>query len=241
MLEKTKGIVLHSIKYSDSGIVVNLYTSKFGRLSVLIRGIGRKKTGKHSMIFQPLFILDMEMYYKSSREIQLLKEYSLIYPSYNLISDIRKSSVAIFLGEVLSSVLGEETPNAGMFEYIEEAILLFEHAKDDYANFHIAFLTGLTRYLGIEPLKRQDKNEVFLDMRNGRFVKSPPSNGDYANENISVIISDFQNSTLNEAGKISLGGKQRNEILETLMKYYSIHLPSLKKINSLEILKEVFR
>lgn len=240
MLEKTKGIVLHSIKYSDSGIVVSLYTSKFGRLSVLIRGIGRKKTGKHNMIFQPLFMLEMEIYYKSSREIQLLKEYSLIQPSYSLISDIRKSSVAIFLGEVLSSVIGEEAPNAGMFEYIEDSVLWFEAAKDDYANFHIAFLTGLTRYLGIEPLKRYDKNEIIFDMRNGRFVQSPPSNGDYANENVSAIISDFLNSTPFEAGKISLSGKQRNEVLETLMKYYSIHLPSLKKINSLEILKEVF-
>ena len=241
MLEKTKGIVLHSVKYSDSGIVVNLYTSKLGRLSVLIRGIGRKKTGKHSMIFQPLFILEMEIYYKSSREIQLMKEYSLVYPSYSLISDIRKSSVAIFLGEVLTSVLGEETPNKGMFEYIEESIMFFEDGRDDYANFHIAFLTGLMRYLGIEPLKRQDKHEVFFDMRNGRFVRTPPSDGDYADENISVIISDFLNSTVNEAGKISLTGKQRNEVLETLIKYYSIHLPSLKKINSLEILKEVFR
>jgi DNA repair protein RecO (recombination protein O) len=240
MLEKTKGIVLHSIKYSDSGIVVNLYTSKFGRLSVLIRGIGRKKTGKHNMMFQPLFILEMEIYYKSSREMQLLKEFSVMYPFYSLISDIRKSSVAIFLGEVLSSVLGEETQNAQMFEYIEDSILWFEAAQDDFANFHIVFLTGLTSYLGIEPLRRQDKNEVFFDMRNGRFLSSPPLHGDYAGENISIILSDFLVSTQPEAEKISLSGKQRNEVLDTLLKYYSIHLPALKKINSLEILKEVF-
>jgi len=91
MLEKTKGIVLHSIKYSDSGIVVHLYTSKFGRQSALIRGVGKKKTGKHNIMFQPLSFLEMEMYYKSSREMQLLKEFSLLHPFYNLYSDIRKS------------------------------------------------------------------------------------------------------------------------------------------------------
>ncbi len=240
MLEKTKGIVLHSIKYSDSGIVVRLFTSKFGRMSVLIRGIGRKKTGKHHMMFQPLFILDMEMYYKPSREMQLVKECSLMHPFYNMISDVRKSSVAIFLGEVLSSVLGEETANTLMFEYIENAILWFDAAQDDFANFHIAFLTGLTRYLGIEPVKRQDKNEVYFDLRNGRFLISPPLHGDYSNDNISVILSAFLSSSPVEAGKISLTGKQRNEVLETIMKYYSIHLPALKKINSLDILKEVF-
>ena len=69
MLEKTRGIILHQIKYSDSGIVVQMYTRKFGRQSFLLKGMRNKKTGKHSILFQPMFILDLELYYKASREI----------------------------------------------------------------------------------------------------------------------------------------------------------------------------
>lgn len=239
MLEKTRGIVLHNIKYSDSGVVVQLYTRKFGRLPVLIKGLRNKKSGKHSIMFQPLFILDMELYYKSSREMQLLKEFSLIKPFYNIHSDIRKSSVAIFLGEVLSSVLGEETSNEPMFDFMEEAILRFEDSESDFSNFHISFLTGLSRYLGIEPMNRRNSDEAFFDMRNGKFLNLPPSHGDYATENVSAILSDFLSREAG-AGSISLTGKQRNEVLETILKYYSFHLPSLKKINSLDVLREVF-
>ena len=81
MLEKTRGIVLHQIKYTDSGIVAQLYTRKFGRQSFLIRGMRNRKAGKHNILFQPMFILDLEMQYKASREMQILKEFSVSYHS----------------------------------------------------------------------------------------------------------------------------------------------------------------
>jgi DNA repair protein RecO (recombination protein O) len=79
MLEKTRGIILHQIKYTDSGIVAQMYTRKFGRQSFLIRGMRNKKTGKHNSLFQPMFVLDLELYYKPSREMQTLKEFSVAF------------------------------------------------------------------------------------------------------------------------------------------------------------------
>ena len=240
MLEKTKGIVLHQIKYTDSGIVTQIYTRKFGRQSFLIKGMRNKKTGKHNINFQPLFILDMELYYKAAREMQILKEYSVSFAPYDIYSNIKKSSVAIFLGEVLTSVLKEETPHDEMFEYIEESIMYFESCKESFANFHIAFLAGLSSFLGFEPHPRLEKEDQFFDMLNGIFVPVPPVHGNYANEEITNILADFFVSSYDSISNISLSGKMRNDILETLVRFYSLHLPGLKRIKSLEILKEVF-
>ena len=151
MLEKTRGIILHQIKYTDSGIVAQMYTRKFGRQSFLIKGMRNRKTGKHNILFQPMFILDLEMYYKPSREMQILKEFSVSFTPYDIYSNIKKSCVAIFLGEVLTSVLKEESPHEEMFDYIEESIIYFDKCKEGYANFHIAFLAGLSSFLGFEP------------------------------------------------------------------------------------------
>ena len=240
MLEKTKGIVLHQIKYTDSGIVTQIYTRKFGRQSFLIKGMRNKKTGKHNINFQPLFILDMELYYKAAREMQILKEYSVSFAPYDIYSNIKKSSVAIFLGEVLTSVLKEETPHDEMFKYIEESIKYFESCKESFANFHIAFLAGLSSFLGFEPHPRLEKEDQFFDMLNGIFVPVPPVHGNYANEEITNILADFFVSSYDSISNISLSGKMRNDILETLVRFYSLHLPGLKRIKSLEILKEVF-
>jgi DNA repair protein RecO (recombination protein O) len=240
MLDKTRGIVLHQIKYTDSGIVVQMYTKKFGRQSFLIKGMRNRKTGKHSILFQPMFILDLELYYKPTREIQSLKEFSVFFTPYNIYENIKKSSVAIFLGEVLTSVLKEESPHEELFEYIEESLVYFDKSTEGYANFHIAFLAGLSSFLGFEPGPRPDKDDKFFDMVNGIFVPIPPVHGSYANEEITDILADFFEASYDSIKNISLTGKMRNDVLETLMKFYSLHLPGLRKIKSLEVLKEVF-
>ncbi len=241
MLEKTKGIVLHQIKYTDSGIVVQVYTRKFGRQSFLIRGMRNRKTGKHNILFQPMFILDLELNYKASHEMQILKEFSVSFTPYDIYSNIKKSCVAIFLGEVLTSVLKEESPHDEMFDFIEESIKYFDGSDEGYANFHIAFLAGLSSFLGFEPGRRINKADVFFDMTNGVFVPVPPVHGNYANEEISTILADFFVASYDNISRISLNGNLRNEVLETLVRFYSLHLPGLKKIRSLEVLKDVFK
>jgi DNA repair protein RecO (recombination protein O) len=240
MLEKTRGIILHQIRYTDSGIVVQLYTRKFGRQSILIKGMRNRKAGKHNILFQPMFILDLEMYYKASREMQVLKEFSVSFTPYDIHTDIKKSCVAIFLGEVLTSVLKEESPHEEMFDYIEESIIYFDRHKEGFANFHIAFLAGLSSFLGFEPDNRTNAGDSFFDMINGIFVPLPPVHGNYANEEVSDILADIFASSYDSVSNIPLTGIQRNDVLEILIRYYSLHLPGLKKINSLEVLKEVF-
>jgi DNA repair protein RecO (recombination protein O) len=172
--------------------------------------------------------------------MQNLKEFSVSFTPYDIYSNIKKSAVAIFLGEVLSSVLKEESPHEEMFEYIEKSIIYFDNCKEGYANFHIAFLAGLSSFLGFEPGIRADNNDLFFDMQNGVFVPMPPVHGNYANEEISGILARFFESSYDSISGITLTGKLRNDLLETIVKFYSLHLPGLKKIKSLEVLKMVF-
>jgi DNA repair protein RecO (recombination protein O) len=240
MLEKTSGIILHQLKYTDSGIVTQIYTRKFGRQSFLIRGIRNKKAGKHNIHFQPLSILDLVMYYKESRGMQTIKDFSVAYAPVDIHNNIKKSAIAIFLGEVLNSVLKEESPHEEMFDYIKNAVLYLDNCKERFANFHIAFLAGLCSYLGIEPGKRENNEKIFFDMLNGRFVTVPPVHGNYIGKDNSDILAEFFSSSWDKMDEIVLSGSKRNEVLDSILKYYSIHLPGLKKINSLEILKDIF-
>jgi DNA repair protein RecO (recombination protein O) len=238
MIEKTRGIVLHQIKYSDSGIVAWLYTRKFGRQSFMVRGLRNRKSGKHNVFFQPMSVLDLVIYFKETRGMQTLKEFSVSYIPSDIWFNVKKSSVAIFLGEVLASVLKEETPNEDLFDFLERSVIYFDRCNEGYANFHIAFLAGLSSYLGFEPGPRSSGAGRYFDMLNGVFVSSPPDHGNYANEEISEILAAFFSSSYENINRIVLTGSLRNEVLETFVKYYSI--PGLKRVKSLEVLKEVF-
>ncbi len=240
MLEKTRGIVLNQIKYSDSGIVARLYTREFGPLSFMVKGLRKRKTGKHNILFQPLFILDLDVYYRSSREMQTIKEFSVAFTPYEIYSDIRKSCVALFIGEVLTSVLKEESPNEELFNFVEKSIRYFETSKEGYANFHLAFLAGLSSFLGFEPGQKTSQEDNFFDMKNGSFVSLPPVHGQYSNPETSSILADLFTSSYETVRNIPLTGGQRNEVLDDLLNYFYIHLPGLNRIRSLEVLKEVF-
>ena len=241
MIEKTKGIVLHQIKYSDSGIIVQLYTSTFGRQSLLVKGLRNKKSGRHNILFQPLTILDAVIYYKESRGMPVLKEFSVFYSPAMIYSDIRKTSMAMFLGEALTTILREETPNNSLFTFLEESIIYFDKCPESFANFHIAFLAGLSSYLGFEPAPCNKAQDVYFDLLNGIFVPSPPMHSNYSDPHISGVLARFFSTSYDNSRDINLTGAVRNEVLETLIKYYSTHLPGLRRIKSLEILKEVFR
>ena len=241
MIDKTRAIVLHQLKYSDSGIIAQLYTRKFGRQSFLIKGMRNKKAGKHNILFQPMVILDLVIYYKESRTIQVMKEFTVSYPAADIHTNIKKSCMAIFLCEVLTSVLREESHNEVLFDFIEKAIIYFDGCRESFANFHIAFLAGLSSYLGFEPGLKAKQNDLYFDMLNGIFIPRPPLHGNYANEEISEILAAFFISSYDRIDNIILNGALRNEVLDVIIKYYSLHLPGLKKINSLEVLKEVFR
>jgi DNA repair protein RecO (recombination protein O) len=241
MLQKSRAVILHQLKYTDSGIIVQAYTREFGRVSVIVKGMRSKKSGKHNALFQPMSVLDLVFYQKESRSVQVLREFSVSYSPLSIYSDIRKSTIAMFLGEMMTSVLREESPNQVMYDFIETSVKYFDLSQSGYSNFHISFLIGLTGYLGFGPGPRSEASGRYFDFENGTFAAMPPVHGNYADPGISSVLAEFLKASFDEAGKISLRGAVRNEVLETIIKYYSTHLPGLKKINSLEVLKEIFK
>lgn len=240
MVEKIRGIVLQQIKYTDSGIIVRFFTREAGGMSVLVRGMRKGKSAKRNVFFQPMFILDMEVYNKDSRGLQLLKEYTPSYLADGLRNDVRKSCVAIFLGEVLSAVIRDEGVNRELFDFLERSVLYFDSAQEPFANFHISFLALLSGYLGFAPQRKEESDDLFFDLVDGRFVVLPPPHGGYVSREMSTLLARFFFGSYDGEREIRLNGKQRDDILDALLKYYSIHTPMMRKINSLEVMKEVF-
>jgi len=240
MLYKTKGIILHQIKYTDSGIIVQVYTRDLGRQSIIVKGMRSRVSGKHNVLFQPVSILELVFYYRESRAIQVLKEFSVVYSPSDIYANVKKSCMAVFLAEILTAVLKEETPNHEMFDFIEDSIIYLDKCESGYVNFHIAFLAGLSSYLGFEPRTRINPENIYFDLMNGTFVSLPPLHSSFANRQVSDILACFFSSSFEKMRSIPLTGSLRDEVLETIIKYFSIHLPGLKKINSLEVLKEIF-
>lgn len=221
MLHKTKGIVLHSLKYGDSSIIAHIYTRDFGRQSYMVNGVRGKNSKFHSGHFQPLSILEMQVDHKPNRELQRIRELNGIQPFYHIHTDIIKSTIALFLGEILYRCLREVERNSPLFDYIESSILLLEVCNSGCVNFHLVFLMQFTRFLGIYP-----ENNIQLT--------------NYQPANVELKLQQLLTYTLKDLDKLNLDNKSRNLLISSIIDYYYFHLEGMGKITSLEILREVF-
>jgi DNA repair protein RecO (recombination protein O) len=239
MLFKTRGIVLHSLKMGDSSLIVTVYTEKFGRISCIVHATKGIKAKNKSVLMQPLFLLEMEIYYKKSREVQRIKEVVLTNPYLTVPFDIKKSSQVLFLAEVLCKILREEESNISLFDFIESSLLFFDAMNEGFVNFHIWFLSYLTEFIGIFPHLGDGKTGWF-DMKQGVISENLPTHPFYMNTEITECFKKIITLNISDLCKFHLQQKHRNLLLYSLLDYYRIHFETVGNIKSLAVLKEIF-
>ena len=141
MTYKTKGIVLNFIKFKESSIICKIYTESFGLQSYIVNGVRSSNKTKMSL-FQPLTILDLVVYNKSSVNIQRLKEMKIdiIYMTNH--TDIKKISVCIFLSELLSKILSNEPNQNQKFNFLYNSFLIYDGLEKNLSFFVFPFPTA---------------------------------------------------------------------------------------------------
>lgn len=239
MLEKTRGIFLHHIDYSETSIIARIYTEKFGTQSYLINGVRKRKSAFQKSIFQPLFLVDLEVYYRPGRDLQRLKDAKASIPFEHIPFEITKSTQAIFLSEVLLKCLKEEEANPQLFDFLYHAIALLDMKQEGIANFHLAFLFHLTRFLGVYPQKSTDLRTVFFDLEAASFSIHEPFHNHYMNAETTSNFKQLFQFDLGKIEQISLSNRQRTVLLTQLLNYYKLHLDFSGELKSLPVLKEV--
>ncbi len=240
MIQKTRAIVLSSLKYSDNSLIVKLYSEKFGVIPVMIRYGSSKKSRLKANIFQPLFLLMLDMDYKPNKNIQHCKEISLDLIIDEIPYDTVKMSIAMFLSEMLSSLLQEEEANTDLFIFLHNSIQLLDSIQTGTANFHLVFLYKLSKYLGIYPIDNYSENLCCFDLSKGCY-STPQNNSKFIVDNeISKYLHTIANCDFADLENIKINGKLRSKILDALILYYKYHFHEVTAIKSLDILKQVF-
>lgn len=239
MLEKTRGIFLHSVKYSETSIIAVIYTEAFGRQSFMVNGARSKKSAVKSVVFQPLYLLDLEIYYKEGREIHRLKDARISNPFSTIPFDIRKSSQVIFLAEILYKCLKEEEPNSGLFNFIYNSLSFLDLSDQGISNFHIWFLFKLTQFLGIFPSRDNSLISNFFDLQKAQFVSHEPLHTQFTNKYVTILFTKLFEVDHTSLEKLDYTQNDRRMVLEKLLEYYRIHFDNMGEIRSLGILKEV--
>ena len=209
-------------------------------MSVIIPGARGKRKNKKISLYHNLALLDLEVYYKASRDLQQIREARPVLPMAGLTSDPIKSTMALFLSEIFYRTLKEEEANPELFSFLENALRYFELAEEGIANFHLYMLIHLTRFLGFFPDGKQDEDDAWFNIRKDPLTKFPIEGPVRLDQSTSDLLVTFLASNLEETIEIKINRDQRNNLLETLLDYYRTHMPEMGIVRSHAVLKEIF-
>ena len=240
MIRKTRGIVLHTTRYGESSLVVHSYTEQFGRQTYMAKGVRKSRRNNRSNLFQPLFILDFEIYYKETRGMHLLKEVNRAFPINSIPYDITKSTQAIFMAEILYRVVREEEPNPVLANFLISSINYLDALEDPLPDFHIIFLFHLSRHLGFFPQNNFVASTPYFDLVSGRFKAAFSDSETQLDEALSTLWSKYLACDYKDAHSLSFNSGQRKVVLDQLIKYYRNHVEGLGEIRSLDVLHAFF-
>ncbi|MEZ4887386.1 MAG: DNA repair protein RecO [Chitinophagales bacterium] len=242
MLYPTKGIVLKTFKYSESSVIAKIYTSQFGIQSYMVNGVRTSNKNKQTAaLLQPLTLLDMVVYYRKNRNIQRIKEMKPIYTFTSIPFHIGKSSLALFVTELLYNTLKEEEENELQFDFIFDFVQTLDSTHESIANLHLYFLLQFSGFLGFYPYNNYDnEDKKIFDLQEGSFVSKYPAHLHYLQEPLSKHLSNLLNTSLEEVHFIKIGKMQRKELLTSLLQFYQLHIEGFKSLQSVKILQEIF-
>lgn len=238
MLSTTNAIVLSKIKYRDNDLIVKCYTQEHGIISFLVRGVLKaKKSNTKAAYFQLLSQIQVVFNYTKTRSLYTLKEVktNTIYTSLH--SHILKSSVVMFLSEILATTLQEEEKNEALYSYLETTLLWFD-ADNEYANFHLLFLLKLTKYLGFYPdISKIDYS--YFNLEDGSFQMKDYGKHSISGENL-TLLKNLLGIKFDALHTIKINAQKRQSFLNMILLYFELHLGSFRTPKSLQIFNQVF-
>ena len=237
---KARGIVLHSLKYSDNALILHLLTDTLGRQSYMIKGVKSAKTRANKMaLMQPMFIIEFEGAETKYGTLHNMKDIQSVVLLKNTPFDARKSTISIFMAEVIYRLVREIEQNTTLFEFVYDSVVCLDSMKNGVANFHLWFLVHLSHFLGFYPGNEYEQNSLF-DIKEGVFVDTLPEHRMVISTENSLLLSRLMSCRVDELGELELGRNQRADFMNALLLYFGYHLDNIDNIKSLQILKEVF-
>ena len=237
---KTRAIVLQTIKYGDSQLIVDLFTEKLGRMSFVVRIPKSSKSKGRRQFFQPLMILNLEFDYRLKANLQKMKDVSISVPFIDIPYSPYKLSISMFLAELLVHATKGEQKGEPLFSFLMESILWLDQAQKGFSNFHIVFMIRLSAFLGFFPNIEDGCKGDYFDLVDGCFVAMVPTHSRYLGADDSLKMLNLLRLNYQTMHLYAMSRIERNRCIEVLLLYYRIHVPGFPELKSFSVLKELF-
>ncbi|RPD48184.1 DNA repair protein RecO [Paracnuella aquatica] len=243
MIAKTKGIVLRSVKFGETSLVVNIYTELFGLQSYLVNGVrtANRRGSAKAAFFQPASLLELVVYHNDFNNLQRIREFKWAVLYNAILSDVIKNAVAAFMIELLSKCVKEPEANPDLFYFVEDVLLHLDEASPQAtANFPLFYALHLAYFFGFRIGDEYSEENSYLDLQEGVFVPVQPRHQFYLHDREAEVTSHILKAQHpSELEDLHLNQEFRRRLLQAYEQYYVLHLPEFGALKSLPVLREM--
>lgn len=172
-----------------------------------------------------------------------IKELRPFYTFVSLPYDITKSTLALFISEILYKSLKEETANTAQFDFLYRVITFLDQTQNPAitANLHLWFMLKFTQYLGFYPRNNFFYTDrPYFDLAEGEFCHRQPNHNHYIQLPLSSFFFTLMQLNSDQTDQLHLTKLQRRQLLHALVAYYKYHLEGFEEVKSLQILEDIF-
>lgn len=220
MIHKTRGIVFRFTKYGETSIIVTIFTEAFGLQSYIVNGVRSKAAKNKIALYQPLTLLNLVVYHRENANIERIREISCQYPYHSLAADVKKSTLGMFITELLNKTVKEESHAGEIFQFLHDSLITLDRQSAGFENFHLIFLIKLARFLGF-----------------GVYTLDQVLGGGRADRETEKILEALL--TADYDSPLGVTNIERRNVLDLLLRFYAEHIENLGEIKSVQVLREV--
>ncbi|MEL7021496.1 MAG: DNA repair protein RecO [Bacteroidota bacterium] len=239
MIIKTRGIVFKAIKYSETSMIVDIYTEAKGLRKYIISGVRSKRAKVSASLLQPMTLVDTVVYHRDDRELTRLKEIRPAIVYQKIPFDIRRGAVGLFMIEVAQKAIREAEENQSLFQFLFDSFQYLDSATAPIANLHLHFLLELTTFLGFMPGEVCSTERPYFNLKEGVFVADKPIHPHYLNTAESAIMFQLLEVPQRDCHHVQMNRTLRHVLLRQLLIYYQLHIEQFPTVHSHHILREV--
>ena len=237
MLLKTQGIVLRTVKFGETSLIVDAYTAEKGRQSLVINGVRSQNAKiKQSVVAVSSFV-DLVIYHRDTKDVNRIKEVKPAYIYQSIPFNVIKGTVALFMTELISKTVKESEENQMLFDFIVNSFIALDEGKKATL-FPLVFPILLMSHLGFSPGNEWSNKMPFFDIREGVFVAQEPHSL-FLNAELSEIFYLLLQIDIANMEDIDIGKTHRRLLLDGILNYYKHHVDNFRELNSHVILREV--
>ena len=153
--------------------------------------------------------------------------------------DVRKSTMALFMAEVLYRLVRESEPNEPLFDFVWGSAEALDAMDDGVSNFHLWFLANLSRLLGYRPGNDYTPGAWF-DIREGLYTPVRPAHPGVMTQECAALLDTMLRCDVRRLGEVALNRERRSDFLSAMLSYFGYHLDAISAVQSVRILREVF-